>query len=335
MAENSKIEWTDATWNPLRARNLKTGKVGWHCEHATTGCEFCYAEGMNRRLGTGLPFKPGHRKNIEIFLDEDMLLAPLRWKRPRMIFVCSMTDAFAEFVKDEWLDKLFAAMKMCPQHTFQVLTKRPQRMRDYFAARTSGDPWAEAADHVAELAGIEDHPNVLEPRDLPLSNLWLGVSCEDQEQADARIPHLLQSPAAVRFVSGEPLLGMIRLDVDSGPHPSKLDWVIVGGESGPHARPMHPDWARSLRDQCAAAGVAYFHKQNGEWAKETPSAGGDLGGDMRAGRVCVVHRDQHSGEELLKQSFFRGDVYMRRIGKKSAGRLLDGKEHSEFPARHT
>ncbi|MBY9051415.1 phage Gp37/Gp68 family protein, partial [Pseudomonas fluorescens] len=98
MADRSAIEWTDASWNPIRARNLITGKVGWHCEHATTGCEFCYAEGFNKRLGTGLAFKPGHRKDIEIFLDEQMLTQPLRWKKPRKIFVCSMTDLFAEFV---------------------------------------------------------------------------------------------------------------------------------------------------------------------------------------------------------------------------------------------
>src|ERR1043166_3823667 len=131
MAANSKIEWTDASWTPIRARNLKTGKIGWHCEHVTSGCEFCYAENMNKRLGTGLSFKPGHRKDIQIFLDETMLLAPLRWKKPRMIFVCSMTDAFADFVKDEWLDKMFAVMALCPQHTFQVLTKRPERMREW------------------------------------------------------------------------------------------------------------------------------------------------------------------------------------------------------------
>jgi protein gp37 len=115
MGDRSNIEWTDASWTPIRARNLATGKIGWHCEHATTGCEFYYAEGMNKRLGTGLPFKPGHRADIEIFLDDEMLLAPLRWKKPRRIFVCSMTDAFADFVTDEWLDKIFAVMALCPQ----------------------------------------------------------------------------------------------------------------------------------------------------------------------------------------------------------------------------
>ena len=124
MADKSKIEWTDATWNPIRARNKATGKVGWHCEHATTGCQFCYAENFNQRLGTGLPFKPGHRDDIKLFLDEQILKQPLRWKRPRKIFVGSMTDVFADFIPDAWLDRMFAVMALSPEHTFQVLTKR-------------------------------------------------------------------------------------------------------------------------------------------------------------------------------------------------------------------
>src|SRR5262245_57000175 len=136
MSDNSAIEWTDATWNPIRARNKTTGKVGWHCEHATTGCEFCYSEGFNKRLGTGLAFKPGHRADIELFLDEAMLTLPLRWKKPRKIFVCSMTDLFADFVRDEWIDKMVAVMALAPQHTYQMLTKRAKRMRDYFLGQS-------------------------------------------------------------------------------------------------------------------------------------------------------------------------------------------------------
>lgn len=137
MSEHSTIEWTDSTWSPIRARlkekigRKAKGSLGWHCEHASEGCRNCYAEGFNRRLGTGLDFKPGHRDDVEIFLDEEMLLAPLRWKKPKIIFVCSMTDAFASFVRDEWLDRMFAVMALCPQHTFQVLTKRAERMREY------------------------------------------------------------------------------------------------------------------------------------------------------------------------------------------------------------
>jgi protein gp37 len=257
MGEKSKIEWTDATWNPIRARQTVPGvafkpKIGWHCEHVSEGCRNCYAETMNRRLGTGLDFKPGHRSDVEIFLDEKMLLAPLRWTKPRRIFVNSMTDTFAEFVKDEWLDRMFAVMALAARHTFQVLTKRPERMREFC---TSG--W-------------------------PLPNVWLGVSAEDQATADERIPLLLETPAAVRFVSLEPLLGPIDLFHIEEPSGltfnalSKkegisfrgrgLDWAIVGGESGPHARPMHPEWARDIRDQCAAAATPFFFKQWGEWA---------------------------------------------------------------------
>jgi protein gp37 len=327
MADKSAIEWTDASWSPIRARNLKTGKIGWHCEHSTTGCEFCYAEGMNKRLGTGLPFKPGHRKDIEIFLDDKMLLAPLRWRRPRMIFVCSMTDLFADFVKDEWIDKVFAVMALCPQHTFQCLTKRAERMRGYFAERWQGTPAMRVdfggGDAIDMPAGgesgrreqIEEAINELTDNDWslkdrffdpdneslwtpegsskalqfawPLANVWLGVSCERQEEADARIPHLLQTPAAVRFVSAEPLLGPIDFtdhcngyyffdtlrgtrwhDDPERDNPQQkfapaIDWVIVGGESGPKARPMDLAWPRSIVRQCKAAGVVCFVKQMG------------------------------------------------------------------------
>jgi protein gp37 len=310
MADKSKIEWTDASWNPIRARNKRTGKVGWHCEHATTGCQLCYAENFNQRLGTGLPFKPGHRDDIELFLDEKILAQPLRWKRARKVFVGSMTDVFADFVPDAWLDRMFAVMALSPRHTFQVLTKRAKRMRDYVAepgrfAYVAGAP-------VADCIGI--------PVRWPLPNVWLGVSAERQQEADERIPLLLQTPATVRFISVVPLLGPIDLwngdpdprlnshkathtflgewwepgDNPKGPPRRGLDWVIVGGESGPGSRPMHPDWARLLRDQCATADVPFFFKQWGEWAP---------------GARSVVER----------------------VGKKLAGRVLDGKTDSEFP----
>src|SRR3990167_1704387 len=125
MGAVSKIQWTDASWTPIRARNRATNKTGWHCEHATPGCEHCYAETMNKRLGTGLPFKPRHRKDVELFLDEKTLTAPLRWRKPRMIFVCSMTDLFADFVPDEWIDAMYGVMTQARMHIFQVLTKRP------------------------------------------------------------------------------------------------------------------------------------------------------------------------------------------------------------------
>lgn len=300
MGAKSDIEWTDASWTPIRAKNLKTGKLGWHCEHDTTGCIHCYSEAMNLRLGTGLPFKPGHRKDIEIFLDEKMLLAPLHWRKPRMVFVCSMTDLFAEFMKDEWIDRVLAVMALCPQHTFQVLTKRAARMRDYMNSITFGRIDA------ACLSLRSDKPLVA--AHTLFKNVWLGVSCERQQEADERIPFLLQTPAAVRFISAEPLLGAIDLtrlcilpqkpgsiragihmdalrgkywesgvaykgDWDvRGPAPPdsehrKLDWVIVGGESGKEARPMQLEWAMDIVRQCKKADVKCFVKQLGDAAQ--------------------------------------------------------------------
>ena len=350
MSDNSQIEWTDATWNPIRARNTKTGKLGWHCEHATTGCEFCYAEGFNKRLGTGLAFKPGHRQDIEIFLDETMLTQPLRWKRPRMIFVCSMTDLFADFVEDRWLDRMFAVMGACEEkglgHTFQILTKRPARMlawmnehghKSWNSCRLSTEAW-------------------------PARNVWLGVSAERQQEADERIPLLLSSPAVVRFISAEPLLDSIDLRwiaepddeadgvIDAlggfnwieGPgslapyrparpehtdrlmsrqivkeRPSRLDWVIAGGESGPNARPMHPDWARGMRDQCAAAGVPFFFKQWGQWI---PGA--------QAAHITDADLAKYTVQAVISEG--RGN-FCFKVGKKAAGRNLDGKLHNAMP----
>lgn len=279
MGENSKIEWTDASWTPIRAIDLATGKIGWHCEHDTTGCEFCYSESMNLRLGTRLPFKPGHRSHVNIFLDEQMLLAPLRWKKPRMIFVCSMTDLFASFVTDEWIDRIFAVMALCPQHTFQVLTKRAERMREYFLHRLpngKGGPHS-GASSAAFRMWMQMPDGSIKPA-WPLPNVWLGVSAERQQEADERIPHLLQTPAAIRFLSAEPLLGPIDLrkylfgQEENGIGHTvgacigwtpPLDWVIVGGESGSKARPFKIEWADSIVAQCKAAGVSCFVKQLG------------------------------------------------------------------------
>jgi protein gp37 len=349
MSDRSAIEWTDSTWNPIRARNLTTGKIGSHCEHATTGCEHCYAEGINKRLGTGLPFKPGHRADIEIFLDEKMLLAPLCWKRPRRIFVGSMTDLFADFVTDEMLDRIFAVMALAPQHTFQLLTKRPERMRKYLTPTTEipvlGRLPLERV-HFEAQSDEEPWPSLKKYGNLyslycsvpwPLPNVWCGVSVERQEEADERIPLLLQTPAAVRFISAEPLLAPIDLteithapghalhalwglkaETDGTAHYGpKLDWIICGGESGPHARPMHPDWARSLRDQCQAADAAYFFKQWGQFIPESCAARDHQG----------AHTSQTLGRACIKQA---GEIFWS-VGKRAAGRLLDGREHNDMP----
>jgi protein gp37 len=294
MADNTKIEWTGATWTPVRARAWSIGndgsgreRVGWHCEHVSEGCRHCYAEHINRRLGTGLDFRPDnlrrepmigdspHLEKAEIFLDEKMLTQPLRWRRPRPIFVCSMTDLFGRWVTDEMIDRVFAVMALCPRHTFQVLTKRAERMREYLRDDEVGLRQLRAA---AELGLAppgwreENQDAAHASAHLPLPNVWFGVSAEDQQRFDERVAQLGATPAALRFVSAEPLLGPIDCgnafdDPPDGSPYGKIDWVIAGGESGPGARPMETAWAESLRDQCAAAGVAFFMKQ---MAKKAP-----------------------------------------------------------------
>jgi protein gp37 len=348
MGARSNIEWTDASWTPLRARVWEiqddgSGKerIGWHCEHVSDGCRVCYAETINRRLGTGRDFKPGeryrperegyHNGEVKLFLDEAMLLAPLRWRKPRMIFVCSMTDLFAEFVPDEWIDRVFAVMAMAPQHTFQVLTKRAERMREYLS-RIAAEP---LRDTILRFAAAMP-PSPWPPFDelvFPLPHVWLGVSAERQQEWDERMEHLRATPAAVTFVSAEPLLGPI----EARPcrycnHPGNIvewpcracggrrfelpDWVIVGGESGPKARPMHPQWARDIRDQCAAAGVPFFFKQWGEW--------GFTGDVFYASRDAYFWPYTNDGAP--------GPVsYL--VGKARAGRVLDGVTHDAMPGR--
>jgi len=230
----TKIEWTETTWNPL------TG-----CTPISPGCAHCYARRMAQRLAgrCGYPAAP---HEFEVTLHPERLSEPLGWKKPRRVFVCSMGDLFHESVPFEYIARVYGVMTLNQQHTFQVLTKRPYRAVDFIH-------WAEDRYKFART---------------PPPNIWLGATIENQEQADKRIPVLLQIPAAVRFVSVEPLLGPVYpLD----PQGVRLDWVICGGETGPGARPMHPDWARSLRDQCAVAGVPFFFKKMGSaWRGETP-----------------------------------------------------------------
>ncbi|ULK98877.1 phage Gp37/Gp68 family protein [Bradyrhizobium sp. I71] len=370
MADRSKIEWTDASWNPIRARNLKTGKVGWHCEHATTGCEHCYSEGFNKRFGTGLPFKPGHRKDIEIFLDEQMLTQPLRWKKPRKIFVCSMTDAFADFVTDQMLDKMFAVMALAPQHTFQVLTKRAGRMKKYFD-RYDGGRDHNCADFVADAVAVllgkpgargADRYNGKSPA-WPLPNVWLGVSAERQQEANERIPELLATPAAVRFVSIEPMLDRISLhainlgtrepldalrgvqcvpdDSADGDHNkpiAKLDMVIVGGESGAKARPVHPLWVRDFRDWCKTTDVAFFFKQWGEFLPWSQFNGAAIEDHPEQTRFRTMEWEDGRWNDVgfpmwcdTVDGNIDDEQCVGRVGKAKAGRLLDGVEHSAFP----
>ena len=308
--DRTKIEWADASWNPIRARNRDTGKIGWFCTHVSPGCGDstgggCYAETLNRRLGTGIDYRAQDLAKIEIFLDEKMLTQPLRWRRPRRIFVGSMTDLFGEFVPDAMLDCIYAVMALCPQHKFLLLTKRAGRMRDYIttllhnpgrvAARA--DRMQRGGPHTPQwLSNAYQWPKSPSHEPLwPLENCCLGVSVEDQRRADERIPELLATPAAVRFVSYEPALEAVDFQCcgDRFEHPidalfgrsgirdrypdggrggirwtprlsePALDWVICGGESGPGARPFNIEWARSVIAQCKAAAVPCFVKQLG------------------------------------------------------------------------
>lgn len=257
MAENSKIEWTDYTWNPI------TG-----CSVVSPGCTNCYAMRLAgtrlkhhpSRKGLTQPSKAGPVWTGEVRLNEQWLDQPIRWKRPRKIFVCAHGDLFHENVPEEWIDKAYARMALARHHIYQVLTKRPERAHGYLtrdgvdhAGKPMDSPGMGTRDGIRRVmvdTGLYDGLD-----DWPLPNVWLGVSVENAAHME-RIDDLRRTPAAVRFLSLEPLLGPLPALNLEGIH-----WVIVGGESGPGARPMHPDWARDLRDQCQAAGVPFFMKQ--------------------------------------------------------------------------
>jgi len=289
---DTKIQWTDKVWNPVRG-----------CSKVSPGCANCYAERMASRFA-----RPGDGYDGLVFAKRDgrapgwtgearfipeMLDAPLRWRKPSLVFVNSMSDLFHDDITNEQIAAEFGVMAACPRHTFQVLTKRPKRMTEWFewATRDATDAGSgrfnsqaeacrgEAIDALQRLVSSGYHPlrSELTGYDSrwPLPNVHLGVSVENQAAADERIQLLLQCPAAVRWVSCEPLLGAVNLDdlwgerrVYRGDTVSgfldwepSIDWIVCGGESGPNARPMHPDWARSLRDQCKAAGVPFWFKQ--------------------------------------------------------------------------
>lgn len=306
MSDKTGIEWTDATWNPI------TG-----CTKVSPGCDHCYAETLAERFrGT-----PGHyfERGFDVQLRPDKLDLPLRWTKPRRVFVNSMSDLFHESVPDADIAEVFSVMARAPQHTFQVLTKRHGRMRSMLSRTSFRDNLA----HWGQL--------------WPLPNVWLGVSVEDQKWANIRIPALLETPAAVRFLSCEPLLGAVSLfdntEIDNG---TLVDWVIVGGESGRKARPMHPTWARHLRDECVEYGIPFHFKQRGEWSWN------ELGefripSQPLTDRVAVMH-----GAGMIAMTkanpfnpFERGHPFwttrIERIGKRRAGRQLDGRTWDQYP----
>lgn len=330
----SNIEWTEKTWNPT------TG-----CNKVSAGCKFCYAEKQHFRLQHMHQGKytKGFAEGVQ--MHEDELLKPLRWQKPSLVFVNSMSDLFHADVPFEFIDKVFAVIGFSQNHTFQILTKRPERMLEYFTKHYSQSKIVNAC-RLFTMMGEANYEKIKAERhhnypgsdgSWPMPNVWLGTSCEDQATTNLRIPYLLQVPASVRFLSCEPLLGAIDLIPPINyPIPGTKDyappiqWVIAGGESGNKARPVHPDWLRGLRDQCQAAGVPFFFKQWGEWGTEMkfPKKRKNIAGTYLSveGHRC--------GFECLKQSSHHYET-LYKIGKHLSGRLLDGREHNEYPVGYT
>ena len=247
MAGSTAIEWTDATWNPV------TG-----CTKISAGCDNCYAERFSERF-RGVPAHP-FQHGFDLILRPERLLQPLAWKSPKIIFVNSMSDLFHKDVPFSFVDRVFDTIEQADWHTYQILTKRSSRMRDYVNMRYGGD--------------------------VVPTHVWLGTSVEDGARK-ARIRHLQQVNASIRFLSVEPLIGpMGRMNL------AGIDWVIVGGESGPRARPMHPDWVREVRDQCTDTGVAFFFKQ---WGGLRPKTGGRT-------------LDGEEWNQLPRESSIRGEI---------------------------
>jgi len=348
MSDRSGIEWTDASWNPV------TG-----CTEVSAGCDRCYAKTLAERFrGTS-----GHyyENGFDFRLRPEKLDQPLRWRRPRRIFVNSMSDLFHDSVPDEYIARVFAVMSYAYRHTFQLLTKRHARMRSLLSSPRFVDLFDR------EFCKIPDwndrYPaldfarpgHVYHLADGPLSNVHMGVSAENQQWADIRIPALRETPAAVRWISAEPLLGPIDLSrwitrdgymrEYSGHHTmcavgssggcfvpwcdcpchyepvDRLHWVVVGGESGLGARPMHPDWARNLRNQCQIAGVPFLFKQWGEYRPAIP------GVDTWKHITTVAALP----DVPMTPGLDVGITEMRRVGKRRAGRELDGRTWDEYP----
>ncbi|MEV5033642.1 phage Gp37/Gp68 family protein [Sphingobium sp. LMC3-1-1.1] len=379
MADRTRIEWTDATVNAING-----------CSVLSPGCTNCYAMRLAgtrlkhhpSRAGLTIDSKAGPVWNGEVRLNEDQLLQPLRWAKPRRIFWNAHGDMFHPAVPDEWIDRCFAVMAMTPQHIHQVLTKRAERMRAYME-RACG----RIADTIISMRRHRGERVITVPLDhvrpgaswWPLPNVWLGVSVEDQARALTRIPDLLATPAAVRWLSCEPLLGPIYLtDIADGGSTvldpecwgdcncsrlfgydpgcrraggdgtltRKIDWVVAGGESGPDARPMHPAWTRTLRDDCAQADVPFFFKQWGSWIPVCAMSEDLIDScyhpaparHPEASRRCKVDshilHDDGSQHHFLEDGAFlhgTGAMQMMAVGKGKAGRLLDGIQHDGMP----
>jgi len=308
MAENSKIEWCSHTFNHV-----------WGCTKVSPGCNNCYAENMANRFSVKFGVDEPRRTFGDKHWNE-----PLKWNRRaaeqgvrERVFCASMADVFDKNSPEGVRERLWALIKSTPNLDWLIVTKRIGNAKNMLPA-----DWGDG------------YPNA-----------WLMITVVNQEEADRDIPKLLDTPAVIRGLSMEPLLGKVNLHdflpfsvmhgVTIEGHAHRIfggvDWVIVGGESGPNARPIHPDWIKLLRDQCKEAGVPFFFKQWGEWYPNQIVAGGDLGGDMRKGLVTQICFNRENDGHFCK-----GDMHMRKVGKKEAGRLLDGKTYDEYPvAIHT
>lgn len=354
---STKIEWTNETWNPT------TG-----CTKVTQGCKNCYAKRLAPKVFAGQTITVNGvtrpREFEDVLVHHDRLDMPLRWRSPKRVFVNSMSDLFHKDIPDQFITDVFGIMALAHWHTFQVLTKQPQRMVEYLSR---GDHGVIAQFEALQRNGGISTKRVFSALDVkrrdgilwewPLPNVWLGVSVEDQATADERIPLLLQTSAAVRFLSCEPLLGPINIEkftgeghcpnADDATHCvhwwdgagepccrcrqiAPIDWVIAGGESGPKSRPSHPDWFRSLRDQCAATDVPFFFKQWGEWWPIAQMPNGYLdeeNNNPKPRDSCVIQLDGR-----VEFDFPKGAMSCYKVGKKASGRMLDGVEHMEYPA---
>lgn len=342
----TKIPWCDETINPIK---VKGG--GYHCTKTSPGCDNCYAEKINSRFGNQRPFD---NSPVEFELDKSVLLKPVTWRKPKKIFIQSMGDVFHENVPDSFIKEILFYVWYNRKHTFIILTKRPERIAGkgqcsncgYLAPVGDEEPCPNCGRTERQMreAGFGTHQ-----RDWP-KNLWIGVTAENQVMADLRIPILLSIPAAVRFVSVEPMLGHINIAGYLGWNglrrmgdgllyrwaAPKIDWVICGGETGPHARPMHPDWVRNLRDQCQAAGVPFFFKSWGEWAPVQRNNDSNQVYIRRDGLTVTAKKfaclDKQGRDVLdLPGLWDEDDVDMAFVGKKAAGDILDGRQYHEFP----
>lgn len=344
MGDKTGISWTQtrhpdgtvtpgATWSPVSG-----------CTKLTAECKHCYVERDWHRL-THLPAYQG-RKFTDIACHEERLDQPLRWQRARRIFVCSTADLFHDDIPDAFLDRVFAVIALCPQHTFLVLTKRADRMQRYLSAPGRREAIAKAADgfparHPVDWVradGSESFERGGDPNEeaewlprWPLPNVHVGVTAGTQESANARLPFLMATPAAKHWVSMEPLLEPVDLKLnESSGH--GIDWVVVGGESGSRnkARPMHPQWAMDIRDQCTKAGVPFYFKQQGEWIPGR-NATNDQRDDTKVIGCWVNVHDGRTHDGNSHDAFRDGDTNMLYVGRKAAGEMLDGREYKEMP----